>query len=229
VPQSVKRFRNFGKTGTLIVAVLVILVILVGWLIGLANHRSQSIARTQALPTHTPRLPANPIHAQLNDMALTLAHIEQQLSAHRGGQGGVSLQELRPILAALQAKMNRLAAHSDQLIQQQIQRSTAQLSSQLTAMNHTLAQMNPDTTHHRALTSASLPFQVVSIDTIQQSEVVTVRYAHRLVPLDVGDSLAGWRLATARDINQQAQFINAQSDSVSIDLNEIPRNPQETR
>jgi len=62
----------------------------------------------------------------------------------------------------------------------------------------------------------ALPFQVVSVDVIAEQPFVSVDYQHHVLPLSVGDSLAGWKLVQADYAAVEAEFINNQGQYVKV-------------
>lgn len=167
--------------------------------------------------------PQNPIHEQLDDISEKLANIEQNLSEK---SAYVDLDQVKHSLVSLQTQVNQLADHSNQIITQEIKLSTEQLEGQLATIKKELQVITSTKRHHKMLRPSNLPFHVLSIDNIQQSEVVTVDFDHKIVPIDIGDSIAGWTLATASNVDQKAEFKNANDDYVLINLNSISQSVQ---
>ncbi len=165
----------------------------------------------------------NSVGEQLNDISIKLANIEQKLSS---GKGDINISDIKTSLASLGAQVSQLADHSNQLISQEIKQSASKTQSQLGAIKKELTSMNASKTQRHKVSAADLPFAVVSIDNIQQSEIVTVNYAHHTIPLEVGQSLAGWRLMSANSANQKAEFSN-KKDYAPVNLNQLNVQGQE--
>lgn len=222
----VKPFIQKNKKHCLIigssVGVMIIIGVIAAFTFSGGNHnnkvsdlRAGSTLNTQYVKSQTPQ---NPIHDQLNDISAKLANIEQNLSSKHAY---VDLGQVRQSIESLQSQVNQLATHSNKIITEEIKESTEQLKGQLTTIKKELQVITNAKVHHKILKASSLPFTVLSIDNIQQSEVVTVNVDHKVVPLDIGDSIAGWTLATASNVNQKAEFKNVNDDYVRVNLNAI--------
>jgi hypothetical protein len=61
-----------------------------------------------------------------------------------------------------------------------------------------------------------LPFQVISIDVISQQPFVSVDYEHHVMPLGVGDSLAGWKIVSADYAAVEVELKNNQGQDVKV-------------
>ena len=62
----------------------------------------------------------------------------------------------------------------------------------------------------------SLPFAIVSIDSIQQVPVASVTYDYKTIPLEKGDALAGWKVVSVDYSKQRLELENAQSERVLV-------------
>ena len=67
----------------------------------------------------------------------------------------------------------------------------------------------------------SLPFSVISLDSIQHVSVATIAYDFKHVPLEKGDSLAGWRVISIDYGTQHMEFENTKKERVLVTLNQI--------
>jgi len=207
-------------------AILVVLIIIavIGTMLSRSHSTQDSKNYTGSYPVSgysastTGQTGSNILSEQLTDISAKLGSVEQKIS---GGHAYVNLDQVRMKLSDLHAEVTSLAAQSNQLITRQIRASTDQLQSELVTIKKELALMSNKKLHHHQLSASSLPFKVVSIDNIQQSEVVTINYVHRIVPLEIGDALAGWTLISASNVDQKAQFRNQNDNYVSLNLNQI--------
>ena len=160
----------------------------------------------------------NEFKIQLSDISSQLSSIEGSLS---NKHAYVDLDKVRKSVVGLQTQVKSLADHSNELITQQIKSSTSQLQTELVSIKKQLAVLTAKKSHHKMLNSSALPFSVMSIDNIQESNVVTINYGHRFIPLDVGDNIAGWELSSASSVNQKAQFRNSKNEYVFIGMNQL--------
>jgi len=68
------------------------------------------------------------------------------------------------------------------------------------------------------LPASTLPFQVISIDSIQQVCVASVRYDYKTVPLEKSDALAGWTVLSLDFGKQKIELENANKERVVVTL-----------
>ena len=66
------------------------------------------------------------------------------------------------------------------------------------------------------LEAKTLPFQVISVDVIAEQPFVSVEENHRILPLGMGDSLAGWKLVSADYDAVEVVFENDKGQYVKI-------------
>ncbi len=70
----------------------------------------------------------------------------------------------------------------------------------------------------RTLPASNLPFQVLSIDSIQNVSVASVLYDYKTKALEKGASLAGWTVIQIDFAKQFIEFENAEKAHVSLSL-----------
>ncbi|HAU0843139.1 TPA: hypothetical protein ACT9KV_001323 [Legionella pneumophila] len=70
----------------------------------------------------------------------------------------------------------------------------------------------------KMLPASSLPFKVLSIDSIQEVSVASVAYDYKTQALEKGDSLAGWKILEIDFAKQTIEFENAEKAHVLIHL-----------
>lgn len=156
------------------------------------------------------------MHKQFDALSMTLSHIERTLSEKRSV---VNVESLRKELARARGQATALAKQSNQLITQAIAKSTAQLNTRLETITQQLKMLQEKGKKIVFVHPSTLPFKVISINNIQQNDIVTIRYNHTTWPLNIGDYLAGWRLIHADFSAQRAEFVNQQKQHVMISLN----------
>ncbi|PCI35422.1 MAG: hypothetical protein COB50_05435 [Thiotrichales bacterium] len=196
-------------------SVIMVILLFAGFHSASHNTRSSVINGDNQVKEVTIR---NPIHYQLNDISIKLNNINKNLSK---SHAYVNLDKTRNSLVALQTTINKLASSSNAMVKHQIQASTNKLQGQLHNINQQLAILNTKKSHHKSLKAESLPFSAMSIDNIQQINVVTIDYGHRIFPIEVGDAIAGWQLVKASSQAQVAEFRDKHDNYVVINLREI--------
>lgn len=63
-----------------------------------------------------------------------------------------------------------------------------------------------------------LPFEILSIDVVQEVPVISIRYHFENFDLEKGDKIAGWKIRGLKYNNQIAEFINDKNEHVKISL-----------
>lgn len=162
--------------------------------------------------------PKNAMQNQLNDISAKLANIESSLS---NKDAYVDIDSIKSTVASLIIQINQITQNGDKAIATQITQSSDQLNTQLKTINSTLSQIKQQNVHHTVIPASNLPFQVVSIDNIQENDIVTINYENHIAPLEINESLAGWRLVKANTNDQKATFENKAKNYVKIDLNNV--------
>jgi hypothetical protein len=66
------------------------------------------------------------------------------------------------------------------------------------------------------LEASTLPFHIVSVDSIAGLPYVSVDYEHHVSPLAVGDQLAGWQVVAANNDVGVAEFVNDKNQYVKV-------------
>jgi len=157
------------------------------------------------------------IKQRLQDISDQLGTIRTNLS----GNGAANFASISKQLSDLIEQTKQLSSESNKIITQQIQESTVQLKKQLTSINAELIKLQQEQKRVKYLKPADLPFKVVSIDNIQQNNIVTMRYINTTFPIEIDSYVAGWKLIRADFVGQKAEFVNAQHQHVIVDLNRM--------
>ena len=66
------------------------------------------------------------------------------------------------------------------------------------------------------LSIKSLPFSIISIDSIQQVPVASVSYDYKTIPLEKGDALAGWRVVRVDYGTQKIELENTNAERILV-------------
>jgi hypothetical protein len=173
---------------------------------------------SQNLDTHD-----NPSQEQINDIISKLANIELAVNTHKGDD---QIESITNALKNLEQQTEAIASHNKDDMVDNIDRNTTQLQDQLKKISDELKALKESHTHHTYVDSQYLPFKVISIDNLQENTMVTIHYAHRDIPVMVGDSMAGWTLIDASFSSQKATFTNKASNFVLVNLVSIKHNQQ---
>ena len=109
------------------------------------------------------------------------------------------------------------ASHLDQALNQ----TESVLSKRLNDIQQMIRHLEEKKTSLKYLPVQSLPFSVISLDSIQHVSVATIAYDFKHVPLEKGDSLAGWRVISIDYGTQHMEFENTKKERVLVTLNQI--------
>ena len=188
-----------------------IIIVLVA--IGIAYHRHNNTSFAKQASAHT--TPAGDyLQQRLQDISDQLATIRLRLD--QTNSDALS-QQVNGIID----QMKDLSSTSNQLITDQIQSSTATLQKQLQSIHTVLVKLQKEEEHVKYLKPSDLPFKVVSIDNIQQNNVVTIDYNDTTFPIEAGSYVAIWKLISADFVAQKAEFVNSKKQHVVVDLNRL--------
>lgn len=216
--ENCKSWINSNKKLALLIVVLIALVNAPIVLI-LLHAEHKEIRTNTELTLNKPKstvLHNSAISSQLNDISEKLANVETNLTKNKSY---ISVDQIRSELSQLVAQVDSVSRNSDKLISEQISKSTQKLQSQMQQIKQELTNLEEKKKHKKLISASNLPFQVMSIDNIEQSDVVTIHYDHHVSPLEVGDSLAGWKLVNTNFNNQTAEFKH-NNQYAQIDLNQ---------
>ncbi len=155
------------------------------------------------------------IASQLNDVQLTLAHLERALNQTKSQHNGSSDASLQ----AMGQQFERRQTQSAKAIQSMVYQSQAQLESQIKTLSQAIGSLKQSLHPVTYLKPSALPFRVTALDDIQSQGVVTVFYHAQYQPLTKDDHLAGWTLTQTDFSNQRAEFVNEQGQHVRVTLN----------
>ncbi len=198
---------------------------------GISHHRRHHSAITHAVTLEaseaaTPVSIKHPsIQSQLNHLQAQLTEINQAMHAMQKRSQASSTESVQ---AQLMAAVNHAIQTDHHLLIDEMTADHRNLDHVIDTFNEALKQRLAATPASHHVSAARLPFTVVSIDNIQQADVVTVSYSRRILPLEVGELLAGWRLSSANSANMTAEFTDNHHDVATIALNQADTSQQES-
>lgn len=118
----------------------------------------------------------------------------------------------------LASSIEQLKAKDETQLNQLLKDTHSKLATKLDGIYqimHTLDEKHHPITY---LPASALPFQIISIDSIQQVNVASVRYDYKIVPLEKKDSLAGWTVLSLDFSQQKIELENSNKERVVIAL-----------
>ena len=152
---------------------------------------------------------------KLDDIQGRLSVIEQSL---RSDKSQKNMSQLEVKLQGLNQNIQTLSNNNAQAIESSLSSNSDKLQQQISQLSHNIAELKQSMQKTIYLKSSALPFKVISIDSIEAQNVVTVAYDYKNVPLEQHDALAGWALLKADYALQTADFVNSKQQHVFISL-----------
>ncbi|MBA2710133.1 MAG: hypothetical protein H0U57_06040 [Tatlockia sp.] len=104
----------------------------------------------------------------------------------------------------------------NQTLTQTMNHTESTLSSQLDSIKEVVSHLGLAKAPLKYLKAESLPFKIVSVDSIQQVPVASISYDFKTVPLEKGDSLAGWKIVRLDYSKQHVELENANKERVLL-------------
>ncbi|HAT9135650.1 TPA: hypothetical protein ACPYPV_000984 [Legionella pneumophila] len=161
--------------------------------------------------------------------AQDLSSLENRLSAIESKLGqpvkGPDLTPINHNLKQLGQFIQQLQNKDDHQLGELFSTGQVAIKKQLDGISELLTRLDDQKHPIKTLPASSLPFQVLSIDSIQDVSVVSVSYDYKTQALEKGDSLAGWTVIQIDFARQFIEFENTDKAHVSLTMktNEVVR------
>ena len=168
-----------------------------------------------ALSTPHNATDAPTIETRLNDIQSRVISLQNEV---KKPVEKIDLKEINQDFNKLAALIEQLKSKDDAQLNQLVHESRTELSNKLNAIHQTIDSLDKKQHLIKYLPITALPFQVVSIDSIQQVSVASVAYDYKTIPLERNDSLAGWTVVKIDFGKQQLEFENANKERVLVNL-----------
>lgn len=169
-----------------------------------------------AQPTPHSVTDASGIDARLNDIQSRVINLQNEV---KKPAEKIDLTSINQDFNKLAALIEQLKSKDDAQLNQLVNESRTDLSNKLNAIHQTIDSLDKKQHLIKYLPLTSLPFQVVSIDSIQQVSVASVAYDYKTIPLEKNDSLAGWTIVQIDFGKQHLEFENTNKERVLVNLN----------
>jgi hypothetical protein len=155
------------------------------------------------------------ISTRLNDIQAQLINLQAEIK--------------KPVekidLSSINQDFNKLAGLIEQLkstdqtkLNQLVLESRSELTQKLDTIHAVVNTLDKKQHVIKYLTVTALPFKVLSIDSVQQVSVVSVTYDFKTVPMERGDTLAGWSVLEIDFGRQRLEFENSNKERVVVNL-----------
>lgn len=128
----------------------------------------------------------------------------------------VDLSAITEQINAVSVRIDALRDTRTDMVTQTLTQTESALSSKLDAITDAVGHLNKQDKTPVFVGLEVLPFKVVSIDSIQHVPVASIAYDFKTVPLEKGDDLAGWRVASVDYGKQSIELVNKQNEHVRV-------------
>jgi len=161
---------------------------------------------------------SQPVKTQFQD----LSSLESRLSAIESKLGqpvkGPDLTPINHNLKQLGQFVQQLQNKDDHQLGDLFSTGQVAIKKQLDGIAALLTRLDDQKHPIKTLPASSLPFQVLSIDSIQDVSVASVLYDYKTQALERGDSLAGWTVIQIDFARQFIDFENTDKAHVSLTM-----------
>lgn len=159
---------------------------------------------------------------QMKKSSELLVNLQQQVGnltqALNTPQTVVDLDGLKQGLSQISSQIDTLQKDNAASLKEIMENENALVNKKLDELQAGVTELKDLQHPIKYLPAKELPFSVQSIDLIQQQPVVTIAYANKSQPLDLGYSVAGWELIKANYAQQRAEFKNKEDMHIVINL-----------
>lgn len=102
-----------------------------------------------------------------------------------------------------------------------IQQTETSLKKEMTDLSSSIKGLTIFSQAIQFLPKESLPFTVLSIDSIQGTTVGSIEYDFKTIPLEEGDSLAGWKINALDYAKQCIELTNSKNEHIRLKAQDI--------
>lgn len=155
------------------------------------------------------------ITSRLNNIQVQLGNLQQ---AERKTDEKVNLTALNQDFNKLATLIEQLKSKEDNTINQLITDNRAELSHKLDVLHEVINSLDKKQHPIKYLPVTALPFNVISIDSIQQVSVATVTYDFKTIPLEKSDKLANWTVLQIDFGQQRIELENSNKERVVVTM-----------
>ena len=133
----------------------------------------------------------------------------------------VNLNPMTQLIQQLSQQLDDVRTQNANHLDQALNQTETTLTQRLDELQQMVRHLNDKQSPIKYLPPDSLPFSVVSLDSIQHVPVATLAYDFKHVPIEKGDSLAGWRVIAIDYGTQRIEFENDEKEHVLVTLEHI--------
>lgn len=133
----------------------------------------------------------------------------------------IDLSSMTQQIQQLSQQLEQVRSQNSDHFNQALNQTEEALAKRLDTIKQIVDQLNKKQDPIKFLPPRNLPFQVLSIDSIQHVPVASIAYDFKTIPLEKDDSLAGWRIVAIDYGKQCIEFENAKKEHVLLTLESI--------
>lgn len=128
----------------------------------------------------------------------------------------VNFDAITQQIAQLSSRLDQLREADSKQLTETLNHTQNTLGQELHSIKEVVTHLDDKKSPVKYVPIKSLPFSVVSIDSIQQVPVASVAYDYKTIPLEKGDALAGWKVVSVDYGKQRLELENARAERVLI-------------
>ena len=155
------------------------------------------------------------ISTRLNDIQSQLINLQTEI---KNPAEKMDLSSINQKLNKLGGLMEQLKPKDESTLNQLVLESKFELTQKLDTLHEVVNTLEKKQHPIKYLPVTALPFNVLSIDSIQQVSVASVSYDFKTIPLERGDTLAGWLVVRIDFGKQYLEFENKNKERVLVNL-----------
>ena len=133
----------------------------------------------------------------------------------------VNLNAVTQQIAELSTRLEQLRENDSKQLTETLAHTQKTLGQELHSIKEVVTHLDDKKSSVTYLPLKSLPFAIVSIDSIQQVSVASVAYDYKTIPLEKGDALAGWKVVSVDYGKQRIELENARAERVLVTHEQI--------
>lgn len=128
----------------------------------------------------------------------------------------VNFDAITQQIAQLSSRLDKLREADSKQLTETLSYTQNTLGQELHSIKEVVTHLDDKKSPVKYVPIKSLPFSVVSIDSIQQVPVASIAYDYKTIPLEKGDALAGWKVVSVDYGKQRLELENARAERVLI-------------
>ena len=162
--------------------------------------------------------PSIKLFAQLNTLQKNMTTLQDTVNKPIPR---IDLNATNEQIKEISQQLERVRAQNANHINLSLNKTETALTNRLEAIQQLVRHLDDKQSPIKFLPPKALPFQVVSLDSIQHVPVASIAYNFKTIPLEKDDSLAGWQVLAIDYGKQHIEFVNAKKEHVLLTHEQI--------